>query len=60
MDLNDNTPGETTGPSSKSETYLPVLVGVLLGFMLLPAFVAHRRLMKPKQTETSGQIESEE
>ena len=60
MDLNDNSPGETTGPVSKSETYLPVLVGVFLALMLLPAFVAHRRLMKPKQTETTREIKSEE
>ena len=60
MDLIDNTPGETTGSLGESEAYLPVLVGLFLALVLLPAFVSHRRLMKPKQTESTRDIESEE
>ena len=60
MDLIDNTPGETIRPLDESEAYVPVLVGLFLALMLLPAFVIHRRLMKPKQTESSREIESEE
>ena len=61
MDLNDKSPGETPPNSlSESEAYLPVLVGLFLALLLLPAFAAHRRLMKPKQTEPSEGIESEE
>ena len=60
MDLNDNTPGETTDSLGESEAYLPVLVGLFLALMLLPAFVSHRRLMKANQTESSREIESEE
>ena len=61
MDLNDNSSGETTPNSlGESEAYLPVLVGLFLALLLLPALAAHRRLMKPKQTEPSEGIESEE